>query len=622
MTDGLADDLVDAWGSWGPSMTPDAARVAYVSDRGGVPEAWVQEVVTDGELPAPVRIAFDDPVITVSWSADSRWLGVMTATHGGVRTQVWVVRPDGSDRRRIAGDEKVHAVLGPWTRSGHRVVVRIMPQVAGKHVEAYLANPTTGTLEPLAEGPHVTVFDLSVEERLVVLGDGRRGEEFCSVVDRVQRSESRLIRGEGSTQYAFIRPAPGTWDVSNVAYLRTNVGLDRIALVGVPIDADGVPGLPQTLAIRADAELELMDSDDAGSRLLLVWNASGRSELEIYVTATGERVPIDGLPGEVVTTPVLSRDGDSVLVAVEDPHTPRALWHLDTVTHAWTRVTDVPSMPPSGLVDPTLETVRSRDGLEFTGWLYRVPGRVGPGPAVVFLHGGPESQERPIYSAQKQALVRAGFTVFAPNVRGSGGQGRVFEHLDVGALRPAVVEDVIATHHFLIGTGIAFADRIGVVGRSYGGYLALSTLAFEPELFAAGVDLSGMSDLLSFFRETDPEIADAAISKYGHPRRDRRLMRRISPLRHAESIIAPLLVVHGQHDTNVPVGESRRLVSAIEKNGREVEFLLLAGEGHDYLRAATRTLVIERMVAFLTEAIGAPPLAHAAFDARVGDHVI
>ena len=554
-------------------MTPDAGRVAFISDRTGVPEVWVQEVETADVLPEPVRIAFDHPVVEVSWSADSRWLAVKLATDGGVRSQVWVVRPDGTDARCIAGDARVHADLGPWTRSGHRVVVRFPSPAVGRATEAYLANPTTGGLTPLASGNLIAVLDLSAEERTIVMRDGPRGAEYCVVVDRIAQSHTRLTRGVGTTGNAFVRPAPGNWDVTSVAYLITDEGILRPSLVAVPIDGDHVPGEQRVLARRFDADLEFVDSDDAGSRLLLVWNVDGRSEIELFTTASGVRTPIDGLPGSVVTTPVLSRDGDSVLVAVEDVGHPKELWHLDTVTHAWTRVAAVPPLAAEEPVTPTLETFTSRDGLVLSGWLYRVPGRVGPGPAVVYLHGGPESQERPTFAPHHQALVRAGYAVFAPNVRGSGGFGRDFAHLDDVAGRPAVFDDVVAARDSLVASGVAFADRIAVTGRSYGGYLSLAALAFTPGTFAVGIDVSGISDFQSFYRETEPWIAAAAYSKYGHPRTDRRLLKSISPLRHVGAINVPLLVVHSESDTNVPVGESRRIVAALEKRGREVEFV-------------------------------------------------
>jgi dipeptidyl aminopeptidase/acylaminoacyl peptidase len=606
----LIDRLVGAWGSWGPTMTPDADRVAYISDRGGAPEVWVQDVVIDGSLPEARRVSFcDDPVIAVSWSADSAWLACAVATDGGVRTQVWVVRPDGTDARRISGPPSRHAELGPWTRSGHRVVVTIPSDEVGEPTRAFLADPSTGELTPLAVGELIHVLDLSAHERMLVLRDGARGHEFCAVVDREEDIDHPVMPhpARGATDVAFIRPAPPGAAEPAVVYAASEVGLPRRQLIAYPVDPSDWTAPTRVLAARDDAELEDLDADDAGRLLMLVWNVSGRSELELYDTVSGVFTPVPGLPGAVATSPVLSRDGSSVLLAVEGPLRPRELWHLDTETLTWTRVSDVPELPTAGegaaLVEPTLERFLSADGLEITGWLYRVPDRTEPGPAMLHLHGGPESQERPTFSAQHQALVAAGIAVFAPNVRGSSGFGREFVHADDVRGRQGAFDDVTAAAAHLVHLGVASPSLIAVTGRSYGGYLTLAALAFTPGVFAAGVDICGMSHMLTFFSETEPWIAAAAVTKYGHPQHDQRFLRSISPLAKAERIDVPLLVVHGELDTNVPIGEAHRIVAALRELGRPVEYLELAGEGHEYRRADSRALLITTMTRFLVQTL-------------------
>ncbi len=645
----LAEQLVAAWGSWGPSMTPDALRVAFISDRGGSPEVWVQDVLPETPQEAR-RISFcADPVIAVSWSADSAWLACAVATDGGVRTQVWVVRPDGTDARLISGDPGRHAELGPWTRSGHRVVVTIPSTEGGEPTRAYLADPATGELDLLAVGDLIHVLDLSAGERMLVMRDGARGHEFCVVVDRHEDAHHPVVPhpATGATDVAFIRPSPDGVDAPAVVYAATEVGLPRRQLIAYPVDPADWSRPPVVLASRDDAELEALDADDAGRMLLLVWNVSGRSELELYDTSSGAFIAVPGLPGAVATSPVLSRDGSSVLLAVEGPQRPRELWRLDTGDFAWTRVTDVPDLPPARLVVPTLERFTSADGLEISGWLYRVPEAAethaetpssssgggadaagasaaeaatawgaasgpwvlsavqppAPGPAMLHLHGGPESQERPTFSPQHQLLVAAGIAVFAPNVRGSSGFGREFVHADDVQKRQGAFDDVTAAASFLVEADVADPRRIAVTGRSYGGYLTLAALAFTPGVFAAGVDICGMSHLLTFYDETEPWIAAAAVTKYGHPEHDREFLRSISPLEQAERIDVPLLVVHGELDTNVPIGEAHRIVAALRELGRPVDYLELAGEGHEYRRADSRLLLIETMRAFLSDAL-------------------
>jgi dipeptidyl aminopeptidase/acylaminoacyl peptidase len=597
---GLAHDLVDAWGSWGPNMTPDARQVAFISDRSGVPQLWVQEVVLDGPPPPARHLPLsDDPVLAVRWAADSGWLTCAVATDGGVRTQIWVVRPDGSDARRIAGDAETHAELGPWTRSGHRFVVTLPGTSPGQPTRSYLADPLTGRLDPLAEGSLIHVLDISLEERFIVLKDGERGQQYVSVVDRLMDEDfSALMQGAtGSTEVGLIRPAPEDHSGPVYVYLASDVGLSRRVLIGLPFGPNGWRGEPRTLAARDDADLEWVDGDDAGRLLLLVWNVAGASELELFDTATREVTPVPGLPGLVASTPVLSRDGSSVILGVEGPERPRELWHLDTRTHAWTRVTDGPPMSDRPLVVPTLERFPARDGLPLTGWLYRAPEPTGA--AALSLHGGPEAQEQPTFDPHHQALAAAGITVFAPNIRGSSGFGRDFVHADDLHGRYDAFADVLACADHLVSLGVADKDRIAVTGRSYGGYLTLASLAFSPGVFAAGVDICGMSDLVTFYRDTEPWIGAAAVTKYGHPERDRTLLEDISPLGSAERIDVPLLVVHGEHDTNVPIGEAHQIVARLRELGRPVDYLELAGEGHVYRRAESRKALAERMVRFL-----------------------
>jgi dipeptidyl aminopeptidase/acylaminoacyl peptidase len=598
----LADDLVDAWGSWAPTLSPDCARMAFLSDRSGSPCVWVQP------LPAPrgssepnmIKIS-EDPVVGVNWSADGAWLACCLATDGGVRTQVWVVRPDGSGARRIAGSNEEHAELGPWTRSGHRVVVTIPAEQTDAKTVSYLADPATGELTALASGDLISVLDLSVDQEYVIIRDGQRGKQFCVVVDRLADEDYPLLPypAAGSTERAIIRPSPAGDDAPLVAYVATDAALPRRQLVAIPLGPHGWRGDSGVLCPREDAELEGLDADDSGRLLLLVWNVDGRSELELVDTWTDESRPVPGVPGSVISNALLSRDGSTAVCAVEGPERPRELWSLDVATLTWSLATDIPPLPKRTLVRPTLTTLTARDGLRLSGWLYRAPGQLSAGPAMISLHGGPEAQERPTFNPQHQAMVEAGITVFAPNIRGSSGFGRAFVHADDVRGRLDAFDDVLACRDFLIDSGIANPEQIAVTGRSYGGYLTLASLAFSPGSFAAGVDICGMSDLQTFFRDTEPWIAAAAVSKYGDPERDETLLRAISPLHAAANIDVPLLVVHGELDSNVPLREARQIVGVLRRLGRPVEYLQLDGEGHEYRRADSRKLLIRRMLGFL-----------------------
>ncbi len=112
-----------------------------------------------------------------------------------------------------------------------------------------------------------------------------------------------------------------------------------------------------------------------------------------------------------------------------------------------------------------------------------------------------------------------------------------------------------------------------------------------------------MSDLLTFYRDTEPWIARAAVTKYGDPEQDAWLLASVSPMHHLETIRAPLLVVHGALDSNVPLGEAHQLVAALRARGRMVEYLELENEGHEYKRVSSRLRVLEAILAFLQQTL-------------------
>ena len=155
---------------------------------------------------------------------------------------------------------------------------------------------------------------------------------------------------------------------------------------------------------------------------------------------------------------------------------------------------------------------------------------------------------------------------------------------------------------------VAREDRIACCGWSYGGYLTQAALTFHPELFAAGISICGMSDLGTFYRNTEPWIAAAAYPKYGHPINDRELLDRLSPLLRVEALIAPLLLVHGANDTNVPPSESQQMFDALRRLGRTVECLMFDDDGHQIVKRENREALVLAIKGWLTTAFAQIPI--------------
>jgi dipeptidyl aminopeptidase/acylaminoacyl peptidase len=327
-----------------------------------------------------------------------------------------------------------------------------------------------------------------------------------------------------------------------------------------------------------------------GALAVLLWNTAGRSILEFVDLATLERSTGPELPAEIAGGLDFSKDGRYLAMILSGAAAPTDIWVYDRSTLKMWKVTHSPhaGIDLDTMVRPELLTYPAHDGLELSGWLYQPRGVEGPAPYVLSFHGGPESQERPRFRSDYQALLASGIGVFAPNVRGSSGFGKRFVNLDNGALRYDGIKDIKATVDFLVGEGFANPKRLGIMGGSYGGYMTMAGLAWYPDLFAAGANLFGVVNFETFFAQTEPWMAAISTIEYGDPAAEAELLRDLSPIHRVDQVKAPTIVLHGANDTNVPVVEAEQVVESLESRGVPVEYVLFADEGHGFRKTANR----------------------------------
>ncbi|MFC5140501.1 S9 family peptidase [Actinomycetospora rhizophila] len=609
------DEWISATRCWSPSPSPDGTTIAFVWDGDGRPQVRMHRRATGEEWSLDTG---EDLVSTVRWSPDGAWLAVETAPDGGERTQVAIVRPDGTDLRPVRGvgdGDRGAVTLDRFTHTGS---VLAITESDTETTTAWLVDADSGQRRRLGSGHALQILDVSRDRRRVLLRRGRRGSRHVGIVDLDGTEgwhEVDSSRGPGGPPGAVEHPVAITYDSSVVAgrftpdgtkmLLLTDGGRERAALVAVDVATDASPMTPEVLAEREDAELERFALTEDAGLAALVWNVEGRSEVDLLDLGSGT-CSAYAPPGDVVTHAVFSHDGDSLVMGIQSPEVPAAVWchELSSDTTALICPQEEPRWSPGQLVHPTLEVVTTPDGLRLPGWLYRPRGQSGPFPTVIYLHGGPEAQERPVFTPLYQHLLARGVAVYAANVRGSSGFGRSFVNADNGAGRFAAIRDVATCVEHLVESGVADPARVAVMGRSYGGYLTLAALVNHPELFAVGIDVCGMADFETFFARTEPWIADAAVGEYGHPIHDRNLLRELSPVHRMEHLRAPLLVVHGKWDTNVPVHEAELAVHGAKAAGVPVRYLLFDDEGHEIQRTENRVRFIHECVDWLAEHFG------------------
>lgn len=247
----------------------------------------------------------------------------------------------------------------------------------------------------------------------------------------------------------------------------------------------------------------------------------------------------------------------------------------------------------------------SFDGLRVSARLYLPSPKLdfkGPRPLVLYVHGGPQSQERPDFTWFSMPLIQLltmnGFAVFVPNVRGSSGYGLAYsKHVDRdwgGKDRLDHVEGL----KFLENDKRIDSTRRGVVGRSYGGYMTLTLATRHPGLWQAACDMFGPYNLKTFVERLPESWASYFYLSIGHPEKDMEFMKERSPSTYMDQLSAPLLVVQGKNDPRVVEVESRDIVDRLNASGKHVEYLMFEDEGHDVLKFKNKVTVYTRIVDF------------------------
>jgi dipeptidyl aminopeptidase/acylaminoacyl peptidase len=282
-----------------------------------------------------------------------------------------------------------------------------------------------------------------------------------------------------------------------------------------------------------------------------------------------------------------SQDGSRLFVSWERPNQPAEIYEWPGGAR-WTFTMEL----AGELVTPIEVSYPSFDGLPIPAVFYRVDEQ--PRPTVVQFHGGPEGQSRGGYLPLAHLLNAIGVNLFLPNVRGSTGYGIRFQSLDDKTLRWDSVKDGCEAARHLKQGGIA--TTTAAMGGSYGGFMTLAALVEDPDLWNAGVDVVGIADWHTFFRNMPPWRGVLRINEYGDPDGpEAEFLRRISPVHRAGAIKAPLLVIHGRNDPRVPVGESIQIAAAV----RNSELLVFEDEGHGIATLANQVTANRRILEFL-----------------------
>lgn len=350
-------------------------------------------------------------------------------------------------------------------------------------------------------------------------------------------------------------------------------------------------------------------------RMAFVTNEDGRSRLYLLDTKSRQYTAVENIPTGLAFGLVFSPDDRRLGMTLNLTQTPSDAFVLQLgelpleygELTRWTK-SEVGGLDTSGFRTPELIRYPTFDKIDgeprrIPAWVYR-PAGDGPFPVVISIHGGPEIQARPRFSATYQMWIdKLGVAVVRPNVRGSRGYGKTYLGLDNGFKREDSVRDIGALLDWIAKQPDLDADRVAVYGGSYGGYMALASAVHYSDKLKAAVDIVGISNFVTFLENTQDYRRDLRRVEYGDERDPamRAHLQKISPLNNVDKIRVPLFIVQGENDPRVPVTEARQMVDALRAEGHTVWFMNALNEGHGYRKKDNRDTYQQAMILFFRE---------------------
>lgn len=590
--------------SWDHRVSPDGTKLLWLALQDGQPTIHFRALGSDD----PVQTVFSDQRVGWAyWTNDSRHIMVWSDATGAENTHVFLADTH-------APQQALRAVAShPGTKVRHQ---QKFPDRPNEYLlqlnrrdrsvfDLYHLNALSGAETLVAQNPG-NVFKYYTDQSGAVVAVKRRLPNRLWSLDVPDGDNWRSIATGGTEDKLWIEGHPPAganwaWAVSNlgrdrqvVVRLNLNTGAetlfyeDKLADVqGLLIDevtyepliASSMPGYLKTKIFHPQIKT-VFDQIGANGRFdfsFKSWN-SDKSLFTVAITRDTQGTSnflIDARSGEVMS-----------LAA--------------------------PQIAQYGQELSTMRPVRfpARDGLELNGYLTLPAGTQGKRlPTILRVHGGPFARDYWGYQADDQFLANRGYAVLRVNYRGSTGFGRHYMKAAQKQFARKMHDDLIDAVNWAVESGIADPDKVAIYGHSYGGYATLVGLTFTPDIFAAGISVVGVADLVSAF-ESFPSYWKNGLARWhayvGHPSipEDRSDMAARSPINYVDRINKPMLVVHGANDVRVSRAQSDRIVAAVTKNGRDAKYIVFDDEGHVIRKQRNKMTFARALEHFLARHLG------------------
>jgi dipeptidyl aminopeptidase/acylaminoacyl peptidase len=574
-----------------PSFRPDGYELLYTTNISGVAQVWRISAYSGYSQ----QLTFDTNGVDGAWwsPADRNWMVVSAATRGSERSQLYLVSPYGSQWYRVTPSDEAISNFGTWAHDGSRFAFSTNSRNQ-KDFDVYEYSAESKEIFLLYQGEgDQTAASYSGDNRfLLIVREHSSANTDLLLYDRQTGQTRRLTPHEGNVQY---RSPLWTPDGKGF-YLLTDQGRDFTALAYWPLDSAACRWVE-----TPDWDVEQFALSKNGEMLAWTVNEQGYSRFHFRDLRRNTHIGAARVPEGVIDGLEFSPDGSKLAFCLGGADRPYDIWMYETGSDRLSQTTSsaIGGLPQGLLRVPELVEYETFDGRKIPAFWYVPWQSKGKMPVVVAIHGVAAGQARPDVSPLLQYFVRRGFAVLEPNIRGSSGYGKTYMAMDDVHKRADAVQDVEYAARWLKARPDVDAKKLVIYGNSYGGFMVLASLTTYPDTWAAGLEVAGIANVVSFLENTSADFRAFAESEYGSLATDREFLTQISPLTHVDKIKAPLLIIQGANDPLVPKSEADQMAEALRARGRVVEYVLFDDEGHGLRKTRNRIIGYSAAVEFV-----------------------
>ncbi len=589
-------DLYYTRGVDGAAWSPDDRQIAFSTNLTGRMNIW--KVASSGGWPIQLTQS-DDRQFKPTWSPDGKWIVYMQDFGGGELWDLYAIPSGGGDAINLTNTPDISEVDPRWSPDGKRILFAMRPKDSSNYDIALLDWKSRRVRKLTHEHTNNREWGEAIwspDGTTIYANRTNAGHTDSDVysIDVAGAELENLTPHAGEINYSVSAVSPD----GRTLLLTSNEkgGYDNVALLDL-----STKKLQWATNLQWEAEGGSFAPD--GKTFTYMVNADGRTDIYIATRANlrAERLSVPaGINFASAAPQAFSSSGDRLLVSHQSSTQPEDYWIYDLRGQQIRQLTfsALGGLDPARLPSSQLVHYRTFDGKTISAflWLPFNLKRDLANPGVVIPHGGPTGQITDSFSKTALALASRGYVCIAPNVRGSTGYGMEFQKANYKDLGGGDLQDEVYAAKFLAATGFVDPQKIGITGGSYGGYMAMMAIGKTPDVWAAAVELYGITDWLTEQQHEEPTLQQYDQSLLGDPVKDREVYENASPIKYFKNAKAPLLVLQGANDIRDPSEEAEQAVTILKKEGKVVDAHYYPGEGHGFAKRENQIDALKRTV--------------------------